>query len=175
MSKTTVHSSQVDIRGFKHELEPLQRKYEWQLAALDAQFALCQKALLQGKDALNALRMQHQQHVAWSQELVPQRFDPQSHQRLVACLVALEGRIQKAEGVVHERLLQKQKCQAECNEKRQKIEAFESHRDEALKSFVEERSRLQFSQQDRDWMAHRSVQTSRTELIVAAQLAQTQE
>ncbi|MFM2450601.1 MAG: hypothetical protein RIS44_3051 [Pseudomonadota bacterium] len=175
MIQAKVHSSQVDVRGFKHELEPLQRKYEWQLAALEAQFALCQKALLQSKDALDALRKQHQQHVAWAQELAQQRFDPQSHQRLVACLVALDERIQKAESVVHERLLQKQKCQAECNEKRQKIEALESHRDEALKLFVEERSRLQFSQQDRDWMAHRSVQTSRTELIAAAQLAETQE
>jgi Trp operon repressor len=160
-----VQSSQVDIRGFKHELEPLQRKYEWQLAACEAQLARCQQAWSQSKAALQDLQSQHQQHLAWARDLAQQRFDPQSHQRLLTCLVRLDERIQKAERVLHERLLQKQKYQAECNAQRQKIEALETHRDSALQSFVEERSRIQFSQQDRDWMAHRSVQSSRAVLI----------
>jgi hypothetical protein len=165
MSKTKVHSSQVDTRGFKHELEPLQRKHEWQLAALDAQLARSQIALRQSKDALHALRTQLQQNLVWARESAQQRFDPQSHQRLVACLVLLDERIQQAERVVHERFLQKQKCQAECNEKRQKIEAIETHRNAALQAFVAERERLQLSQQDRDWMALHSIRPNHADLI----------
>jgi hypothetical protein len=168
-----VHSSQVDIRGFKHELEPLQRLYEWQLAAREAQLARFQQAWLQSKAALEALQRQHQEHLAWARDLNKQRFDPQSHQRLLTCLLHLDERILEAQQVLHERLLQKQKCQAQCNEQRLKIEALETHRDEALQSFVEERSRLQFSQQDREWMAHRSVQSNRAVMIQTELLSET--
>lgn len=168
MSLTKVHTTQVDVRGFRHELEPLQRKYEWQLAACEARLARSQQAWLQSKADLQALQAQHQQHVAWARDSAQERFDLQAHQRLLACLTMMDERIQEAERVLHERLLLKRECQEECNGQRRRIEALQAHRDEELQVFVEEQLRLQFAQQDREWMAHRSAQARPADLIQSA-------
>jgi hypothetical protein len=187
MSAAKVNSSQVDTRGFQHALAPLQRKHEWQLAALEAHLGRCHQAWQESRQALADLEARRRQQLAWALEKMPGRsqvfstpsgglaqsdrsggaqeparlpFDPQAHQRLLACLVRLDDDIRQAGQVVEQRLLAKQQCQAECNEKRKKIEALDEHREASLKVFVEERARVQFAQLDRDWMAHRSVKAA---------------
>lgn len=169
MSAEKSRSSQIDVRGFRYALEPLQRKHEWQLAALETQLGHRHRDLKDSREALSKLQSRHRQQLAWAQSLDPRRaLDPQSRQRLLACLVQLDEEIRQAGQVVEQRLQAVQESQAACNHKRRKIEALDKHRETSLKEFAEEQGRIQFAQLDRDWMAHSSVVQEKARQALAA-------
>ncbi len=168
MSAEKSRSSQIDVRGFRYALEPLQRKHEWQLAALETQLGHRHRDLKDSREALSELQSRHRQQLAWAHSLDPRRaLDPQSRQRLLACLVQLDEEIRQAGLVVQQRLQAVQESQAACNQKRRKIEALDKHREASLKEFAEEQGRIQFAQLDRDWMAHSSVAQDRVRQALA--------
>jgi hypothetical protein len=148
--------SQVDLRGFHYALEPLLRKQQWRVDALQARLGAMDKlvgaaqgACAQAQGALEACAQRLRQPGGG-------RLDPQAYGRGLVYLAGLQADLEQKK-LRLERLrldrsaLQDAYLQAQC-----KVDVTSEHKDECLKEYVlAEQNRLS-SEVDRDWLARAS-------------------
>lgn len=152
MSNEQTQSSHVDTRGFTYALAPYMRKQEWQLELLENRLAQAQKVLdvaRQERQRLDALFSEQLSHL---QEQSQSRPNPQMHSRGIGYLADLRTRMSAQDEEIAKLRARRDELQAQLVAQQRTIDGLVEHRDDALKEFVEEETRRQAAEADRDWI-----------------------
>lgn len=151
-SKTEL-PSQVDLRGFRYALEPLQTKRQWHLNALQAQLGREQQRLGERRQTLKAQQGEHRDQSHLASAAMRVHLDPIVHQRALAYLARLHGTIQESQGILNELQIQCDNTKKECVEQQCKVEVLEQHRRDQLRDYAADMTAKQAAEADRDWVA----------------------
>lgn len=148
--------SLLDLRGFQFDLEPLLRKQQWRvdalqakLAAMDRVFAAAQRACTQVQSAVEAC-------ADGLRRPGGAKLDPDGYSRALAYLAALQADLgQKKLRLERLRLDRRALLDAYLQAQRQ-ADVTSEHQDDCLKEYILiEQNRLS-SEVDRDWLARSS-------------------
>jgi hypothetical protein len=148
--------SRVDLRGFRYDLEPLLRKQQWRVDALQAQLAAMDKAISAALRECADVQAAVDACGSGLRRSGGARLDPGAYSRGLAYLAALQADLgQKKLRLERMRLdrgaLLEAYLQARC-----KVDITSAHKDECLKEYIlTEQNRLD-SEVDRDWLARAS-------------------
>lgn len=152
MSKDQIQSAQVDTRGFTYALAPYMRKQEWQLELLENRLAQSQKALDAARMERDRLDEVFNEQLSHLQVQSHSRPNPQMHGRGIAYLADLRSRMASQDEEVAKLRAQRDELQAQLVAQTRAIDGLIEHRASALKEFVEEETRKQAAEADRDWI-----------------------
>lgn len=154
MRDEPMQSSRVDTRGFTYALTPYLRKQEWQLELLESRFAQSHKdleAARREREDLDAVFAEQISRMRGQTESRP-RPDPQMRSREIGYLAGLRAQMKlKDEGIKGLRM-RRDELQEQLITQQRMIDGLLKHRSDAFKEFVEEKSRHQAAQADRDWI-----------------------
>jgi hypothetical protein len=148
--------SQVDLRGFQYDLEPLLRRQQWRVDALQAQLAAMDKAITAAQRECADVQSAIDACASGLRGSGGARLDPDAYSRGLAYLAALQVDLgQKKMRLERVRLdrgaLLESYLQARC-----KVDITSRHKDECLREYIlTEQNRLS-SEVDRDWLARAS-------------------
>lgn len=152
MSQDQIQSSQVDTRGFTYALAPYMRKQEWQLELLENRLAQSQKALDEARKERERLDEVFADQLSHLQVQSQSRPNPQMHSRGIGYLADLRSRMKAQDDEVGKLRARRDEFQAQLVAQQRTIDGLVEHRGDALKEFVEEETRRQAAEADRDWI-----------------------
>jgi hypothetical protein len=145
--------SLVDLRGFQYALEPLLRKQQWHVDALQARLAAADKLVEAARqvcrDAQSALD-------ACAQDLRRSgsgRLDPQAYGRGLAYLAALQAELARKKLHFEQLRLDRDALRGTYLQAQRKVDLTIEHKDECLKEYVLAEQNRASSEVDRDWLA----------------------
>lgn len=149
--------SQVDLRGFQYALEPLLRKQQWRVDALQAKLAAMDKRVGAARRECTEAAMAFDTCAGGLRQTGSGRLDPDAYARGLAWLAALQADLEQKK-LRHERLrLDREALLGTCLQAQRKVDVTSEHKDECLKEYVlTEQNRLS-SEVDRDWLARSSI------------------
>jgi chromosome segregation ATPase len=146
-----------DLRGFKYPMEPLARRAQWQLDALNARLAKVQSQLASVRAELDATEGLHQQACEKLGRQVQVRLDSSRHQAGLVYLGQLQALLKK----LQEELAALDKNRAEllrmCRAAEARLEGLRSHESGAIDVYVREQSHLHATEADRDWITREAL------------------
>ncbi|MES2036405.1 MAG: hypothetical protein V4495_01085 [Pseudomonadota bacterium] len=146
-------SSSVDLRGFTYQLDPVQKQAQWKLDILEIDLAKAQHEVQQCEQLIEQLKLREQEQAQLARTSWHSHMNVSVHQSALEFLLTL-----KAEMLIkQEELIGLQnKCsliRQECINLQQKMELFDSHRQECLDEYILEQLHQQHAEIDRDWNA----------------------
>ena len=159
MSQSAAFSSQVDLRGFDYALEPLQRKQQWRLDALQTRLARARSQESLAQTRLRAKQTAYRHELVLADQALQRHLDPQALQRTMAYLAQMAQQVHEADQTVANCRQARRALVQECIVQQQKLDTLSRHREECLLAYVAETSRLELAQADRDWIVHRHVRS----------------
>lgn len=143
----------VDMRGFVYALEPLRRKQQWQLEAAQRRLGQAQTAHEAAQAALTELQAALAGVAQEASGARGGRVDPVMHQRTLAYLIDLRGRIDAQQAVLEQAGAARDAARAACLAAQQRCEALTRHRERHQDQYHAEELARQASESDRDWLA----------------------
>lgn len=148
--------SQVDLRGFQYALEPLLRKQQWRVDALQARLAAMDKLVAAARRECAQVEAALESSAGGLRQQGGGRLDPDAYARGLAWLAALQADLEQKK-LRHERLrLDREALLETWLQAQRKVDVTSEHKDECLKEYVlTEQNRLS-SEVDRDWLARSS-------------------
>lgn len=152
MSQDQTQSSQVDIRGFVYALAPYMRKQEWQRELLENRLAQSQKALDTARRERECLDVVFADQLLHLQVQSQSRPNPQMHSRGIGYLANLRSRMKAHDDEVAKLRARRDELKAQLVAQQRTIDGMVEHRAGALKEFVDEETRRQSAEADRDWI-----------------------
>jgi flagellar export protein FliJ len=143
----------VDMRGFVYALEPLRRKQQWQLEAAQRRLGQAQAAHDAAQAALTELQAVLAGVAQGAGRAADGRVDPAQHQRTLAYLIDMRGRIDAQQAVLEQTAAARDAARADCLVAQQRCEALARHREQHQDEYRAEELARQASETDRDWLA----------------------
>jgi SMC interacting uncharacterized protein involved in chromosome segregation len=147
----------IDLRGFEYALEPLLRRRQWQLDALQARLGKIEEAIRNAQDALDEL---HSRYRALGEETgrsLVRRLDLDHHRRCLARLTQLWTEIGLGKSELATLQDDRESVRRQCLDHRHKVDVIEAHREECIAAFAIDEARRLAAQADRDWLARASI------------------
>ncbi len=157
MSQHEPSPSQVDLRGFDYALAPFVRQQEWRMERLQQQLAAVQRELASARQQRNTLLANLHAQAGSMQAQLEARVDANAHQRGLAYLAGLRQRIHLQDGEIARLEGDRSRAQADCMAQQVKLDGLEEHRAGELRTFVEEATRREAAEADRDWIGRASL------------------
>jgi len=143
----------VDMRGFRHALEPLWRKETWKLERLLLEHRkLCQQVQAREATIRELIEQQHAEAAAIGAAFL-QRLDPGYHRRALAYLEQLHAQLASEREQLHRDVQAQAMSQKACVAQHTKVEGLEQHREAAMATYAGEERLRQAAEADREWMA----------------------
>jgi flagellar export protein FliJ len=143
----------TDLRRFDYALEPLRRRRQWELDALQAELGRVQREVVRAEELVERLRQELQEATAAAVRDVSAWIDPGRHPRSVGFLVQLRVGIEAGAGRVEALRAERESVRAQLAEKQQKLDVIERHREEAVAEFAQHEEARIAAEADRDWLA----------------------
>jgi len=150
----------VDLRGFVYALEPLRRKQQWQLEAAQRSLGQAQAAHDAEQEALSRLQAALESVAQGASRAAVSRLDPMQHQRTLAYLIEMRGRLDAQELILQKAGALRDAARAACLALQQRCEALERHREQHQAQYRETEMARQASEADRDWLARSAWRSS---------------
>jgi hypothetical protein len=148
--------SQVDLRGFRYDLEPLLCKQQWQLDALQAKLAALDKAVGGAERECARARDMVETCAGGLRRAGGAVLDPAAYSRALAYLAALQADLGQNKLRLERLRLDRAALLDACLQAQRKVDVTSAHKDECMKEYVlAEQNRLS-SEVDRDWLARAS-------------------
>lgn len=148
--------SQVDLRGFRYDLEPLLCKQQWQLDALQAKLAALDKAVGGAERECTRARDIVETCAGGLRRTGGAVLDPAAYSRALAYLAALQADLGQNKLRLERLRLDRAALLDACLQAQRKVDVTSAHKDECMKEYVlTEQNRLS-SEVDRDWLARAS-------------------
>ena len=154
----------VDLRGFDYALEPLRRRYQWQLDALQAGLGKIQKDIRRAETQLGDLKARYLMQSQLVVAVLTNIMDPGRYTRQVHWLAQQRQRIAVAENELDTLCVRRTEITAKCVAQQQRLDAIERDREAHLSDFVCEEQRRLVSEADREWLARRHWSATNTEI-----------
>ena len=145
----------VDLRGFDYVLEPLRRRYQWQLNALQADLGKIQLDIRHTEMHLGELKARYRIQSQSSVDVLTNRVDPESYTRQVYWLAQQRRSIAAMENELNILFDKRTEITANCVAQQQRVDAVERDREARLSEFVCDEQRRVVSEADREWLARR--------------------
>jgi hypothetical protein len=145
--------SLVDLRGFRYALEPLLRKQQWRLDALQARLAAADKLV---EAARQVCRDAQSTLDACARDLRQSgggRLDPQAYGRGLAYLASLQADLVRKKLHLEQLRLDRDALRETCVQAQCKVDLTLEHRDECMKEYILAEQNRVSSEVDRDWLA----------------------
>jgi hypothetical protein len=145
----------LDLRRFEYALEPLRRRWQWQLDALQGQLGAAQREIAVEDAVIAGHRERLEAERNRAAAAAVRRLDPSSYPCLLHWLGQLRDVIEAAEVEQDRRRERRAVLQAQCVAQQRRLEALERHREECVAEHVVEEARRDASEADRDWLVRR--------------------
>jgi flagellar export protein FliJ len=142
-----------DVRGFSYSLEPVRRKYQWQLDILHGKLGRKQKEIDEQETMIATLNAEYQAVAKKSAEALLLKVDPSIHQHVLGYLSQLNARIESNQDDLKTLFEQRNVLREACLNQQKKLELTEQHRASCLKEFSAAEQSRQNTEADRDWNA----------------------
>jgi SMC interacting uncharacterized protein involved in chromosome segregation len=147
----------IDLRGFDYALEPLLRRRQWQLDALQARLGKIEEAIRTAQNALDELHCRHRSLGEETGRSLARRLDLDHHRRCLAQLTHLWTEIGLGKSQLATLKDDRESLRKQCRDHRHKVDVIEAHRDECIAAFAIDEARRVAAQADRDWLARASI------------------
>jgi hypothetical protein len=146
-----------DLRGFTYPLEPLARRIQWQLDALNAELAKVQHQLASVRAEQAATEDLYQQACEKLGRQLQVRVDSSMHQAGLLYLGQLQALLKKLQE--QQRALDKTRVQVlqMCRAAEARLEGLRSHESGVVDIYLREQSRLHAAEADRDWIIRQAL------------------
>jgi len=141
-----------DLRGFKYPLEPLARRAQWELDALNGKLAQVQQQLAFVRAEFDAAEGQHQQTSARLGQQLHVRLDSSRHRAGLLYLAQLQASMKKLQAQLAELDIERTELLRQCLAAEARLEGLRTHESGAMDVYVREQSRLHAAEADRDWI-----------------------
>lgn len=145
--------SALDLRGFRHALDPLTRRQRWTLEARQLELAAAGAELARADAARLRLRQDYEQGADQALRRCATRIDPAAHARTLGYLAGLRERMLVAWREVERLRARRQELLDDCIALQRRLDVLERHRDEAKADFASTELRRQSAEMDREWVA----------------------
>ena len=142
-----------DLRGFSYSLEPIRRKYQWQLDILHGKLGRKQKEIENQEAKIATLNEEYQTVVKKSAEGLLLKIDPSMHQHVLGYLSQLNARIEIDRHKLQTLFEERNALRDACLNQQKKLELTEQHRANCIKEFSAAEQTRQITEADRDWNA----------------------
>ncbi|MFZ6876356.1 hypothetical protein ACO0LF_30230 [Undibacterium sp. Di27W] len=159
-------SASVDLRGFTYQLDPIQKQTQWRLDLLEIELAKAQQGEQSCAQIIDDLKQREQDQASLAMTSWQSHVNVSVHQSALEFLLTLKNAIFRKQ---EELLALQKKCTSireECIGLQQKLEIFESHRQECLDEYILEQLHQQNAEIDRDWNARSMWRAKRKEVSV---------
>lgn len=148
--------SQVDLRGFRYDLEPLLCKQQWQVDALQAKLAALDKTIGGAEHECAEARDMVDTCAGGLRRTGGAVLDPAAYSRALAYLAALQADLGQKKVRLERLRLDRAALLDAYLQAQRKVDVTSAHKDECMKEYVlTEQNRLS-SEVDRDWLARAS-------------------
>lgn len=145
----------VDLRRFDYALEPLRRRRQWQLEALQASLGRVHVELERVSEELATLRKRHEDESQRLARGLTGPFDPVGHGRALRWLAKQFRSIRVAEDRLVALWAERARFAQLCLAQQQQVDVLDRHREECVADFVQEESGRMSAEADRDWLVRR--------------------
>jgi hypothetical protein len=163
--------SQVDLRGFHYALEPLLRKQQWRVDALQAKLAAMDKLVNAARQACAEVESALDSCAHSLRQPGGGRVEPAAYARGLAYLAVLQGDLEQKKLRYETLRLDRAALLDTYLQAQRKVDVTSEHKDECLKEYVlTEQNRLS-SEVDRDWLA-RAAQRPATQASVGTEASE---
>jgi hypothetical protein len=154
------NKQRADARGFRYALAPYMKQQEWLMEKVQTELGQAQNHLRELRQSSNSADGALRSQSAHMEAGLQRGIDPRAHSQglvylvsLQKTLIELKGRIESAQQRQRALLTERLKLQ-------QKLDGLERHRAQELASYVQEVTRLEAVEADRDWLAREHLRIS---------------
>lgn len=151
----------VDLRKFVYALEPVRRKRQWQLDALQIKLGKAQSTLSEAQREIRVLQNDAERVTQEVRLALLNRLDPHGHRSGLMWLAQLRKRIQEQQHTVDLLRQQRDDIRQACTVEHQQLEALTQHRKKSEAEYLLIEQNRQDTEADRDWIA-RSMRPDRS-------------
>lgn len=155
MAETGPVMTDVDMRGFCHALEPLQKREAWKLQRLLSEHGKLCRQVQAREAAIREWGGKQREEASAIEAVLRQRMDPGHHRRALAYLEQLHRRLVAEQQLLRRDIEAQAASQRACNAQHLKVEGLAQHRDAARIAYAGEQRTRQAVEADRNWMARR--------------------
>ena len=141
-----------DLRGFKYPLEPLARRAQWELDALNGKLAQVQHQLASVRVELDGTEGLHQQTSTTLGQQLQVRLDSSRHQAGLLYLAQLQESMKKLQAQLAALDIERTELRRQCLAAQARLEGLRVHESGAMDVYVREQSHLHAAEADRDWI-----------------------
>jgi len=146
-------TSTVDLRTFAYPLEPLLRKQQWRVDALEAKLAVVGKLLAAAKTEREAAQTALEACAGEMRKLAGCAVDPSAYGRQLVYLMELQEGVERTTLRLEQLKLDRQAVTEEYVQAQRKVDVTTAHKDECMKEYIlSEQNRLS-GEMDREWLA----------------------
>jgi hypothetical protein len=146
----------VDLRGFAYPLEPLRRKQQWRVDALQAKLALAMKSLGQARQERDAAAAELAACAQQMRQRSGGALDPAAYARQLAYLIELQAGVERRTQQVEQRAHERQAVKDEYVEAQRSVDVTNAHREECMKEYIVYEQNRMNGEVDREWLARDS-------------------
>ena len=145
--------SDVDLRGFQYALEPLLRKQQWRVEALQARLAAADKQVDAARHACGEAQSVVDACAQGLRQPGGGKLDPQAYGRGLAYLAALQAGLIRKKLHLEQLRLDRSALRETYLQAQRKVDLTIEHKEECLKEYVLAEQNRVNSEVDRDWLA----------------------
>jgi cell division protein FtsB len=142
----------VDLRRFHYGLEPVLRRWQWRLEALQLELGKLVQAVLRKETEVAALHERQAALGIAAARPLSGSVDLDQYRFCLAALVRLRAEIAATEAEAAALRRDRNAVRDKCRVQQQKVELIERHRESCLADFAVEEHRRGAVEADRDWL-----------------------
>lgn len=145
-------SGKGDLRGFKYPLEPLAKRAQWELDALNGKLVKVQHQLASLRAELGGVESLHKQASDNLGRQLLARLDSSRHQAGLLYLAQLQASMKRLQAQADALDMERAQLLQLCRAAETRLEGLRSHEADAIDTYAREQSYLHATEADRDWM-----------------------
>jgi hypothetical protein len=147
--------SDVDLRGFRYALEPLLRKQQWRVEALQARLAAADKSVAAARHACAEVQSALDACAQGLRQPGGRTLDPQAYGRGLAYLAALQAELARRTLHLETLRIDRDALRETYLQAQVKADLTIEHKGECLKEYVLAEQNRVSGEVDRDWLSRR--------------------
>jgi uncharacterized coiled-coil protein SlyX len=146
-------TNEVDLRGFAYSLEPLLKRQQWNVDALQLKLARLEKAIGELTSNRGRIQAAYDEHARTMRTDSGVALEPAAYGRSLAHLAAQQGEIAGLNEQLDGLRQELRHLQGECLRSQVKVDITLAHKAECLKEYMDSQQNRLNSERDRDWLA----------------------
>jgi hypothetical protein len=146
-------TNEVDLRGFNYPLEPLLKRQQWNLDALQLKLGRLEKAAGAATVSRTVTQAAYDEHARDVRKGPGVALEPAAYGRTLAHLAGLQAEIARLNLRLEELRQERRALQAEYLSTQVKMNIAKTHKQECLLDYAASQQNRLDSERDREWLA----------------------